>query len=251
MGVKAKSGYEIKLMREAGRVVALVHAEMKNVIKPGVSTKYLDEVAYQVIKDNKCEPSCLGYNGFPATICASVNDMVVHGIPSEKQILKEGDIITVDVCATYRGYVGDSAWTYPVGEISDENKRLLEITEKSLYAGLEKFKSGNLLDEVSGAIEDVANENHLGIIRHYGGHGVGANMHEEPFVFNYRINSPFVLKKGMTIAVEPMLTLGGDDVEVLDDNWGVVTKDKSFAAHFEHTCLVTDNGADILTKLPE
>lgn len=249
MSIKRKSGYEIKLMREAGRVVALVHQEMKNVIKPGVTTKYLDDVAYQIIKDNHCDPSCLGYNGFPATICASVNEQVVHGIPSDKVVLKDGDVITVDVCATFRGYVGDSAWTYGVGEISDECKRLLTITEKSLYAGLEKFKAGNLLDDVSGAIEDVANENHLGIIRHYGGHGVGENMHEEPFVFNYRTGNPLVLKSGMTIAIEPMLTLGGDDVDVLDDDWTVVTRDKSFAAHFEHTCLVTDKGADILTKL--
>lgn len=249
MSIKRKSGYEIKLMREAGRVVALVHQEMKNIIKPGVTTKYLDDVAYQIIKDNHCDPSCLGYNGFPATICASVNEQVVHGIPSDKVVLKDGDVITVDVCATFRGYVGDSAWSYGVGEISDECKRLLTITEKSLYAGLEKFKDGNLLDDVSGAIEDVANENHLGIIRHYGGHGVGENMHEEPFVFNYRTNNPLVLKKGMTIAIEPMLTLGGDDVDVLDDDWTVVTRDKSFAAHFEHTCLVTDKGADILTKL--
>lgn len=248
MAVKRKSSYEIKLMREAGRVVALVHQEMKKVIQPGVTTKYLDKIAYEVIKDNKCEPSELGYCGFPASICASVNDEVVHGIPSDR-VLKDGDIITVDVCATYRGYVGDSAWSYGVGEISDENKRLLEVTEKSLYAGLEHFKSGNRLEDVAGAIEDVANENNLGIIRHYGGHGVGADMHEDPFVFNYRTNNPLILKSGMTIAIEPMLTLGGDDVLQLDDGWTVVTKDHSFAAHFEHTCLVTDKGADILTKL--
>lgn len=248
MAVKRKSSYEIKLMREAGRVVALVHQEMKKVIQPGVTTKYLDKIAYEVIKDNKCEPSELGYCGFPASICASVNDEVVHGIPSDR-VLKDGDIITVDVCATYRGYVGDSAWSYGVGEISNENKRLLEVTEKSLYAGLEHFKSGNRLEDVAGAIEDVANENNLGIIRHYGGHGVGADMHEDPFVFNYRTNNPLILKSGMTIAIEPMLTLGGDDVLQLDDGWTVVTKDHSFAAHFEHTCLVTDKGADILTKL--
>ncbi|MGN0015451.1 MAG: type I methionyl aminopeptidase [Candidatus Gastranaerophilaceae bacterium] len=248
MAVKRKSSYEIKLMREAGRVVALVHQEMKNVIQPGVTTKYLDKVAYEVIKDNKCEPSELGYCGFPASICASVNDEVVHGIPSDR-VLKDGDIITIDVCATYRGYIGDSAWSYGVGEISDENKRLLEMTEKSLYAGLAQFKSGNRLEDVAGAIEDVANENQLGIIRNYGGHGVGADMHEEPFVYNYRTNNPLILKSGMTIAIEPMLTLGGDDVIQLDDGWTVVTKDHSFAAHFEHTCLVTDNGADILTKL--
>ncbi len=248
MSVKRKSGYEIKLMREAGKVVALVHSEMKKIVKPGVTTKYLNDIAYQVIKDNKCDPTFLGYNGFPATICASVNEEVVHGFPSDR-ILKDGDIISIDVGATYRGYVGDSAWTYPVGEISQDCKKLLEITEKSLYAGLSKLKSGNILDDVSGAVEDVANEYHYSIIRHYGGHGVGQNMHEEPFVFNYRTNNNLLLKTGMTIAVEPMLTLGGDDVEVLGDNWTVVTKDKSFAAHFEHTCAVTESGADILTKL--
>lgn len=249
MSVKSKSGYEIKLMREAGRVVALVHQEMKNIIKPGVSTKYLDDIAYQIIKDNHCEPTCLGYNGFPATICASVNEVVVHGIPSDKIILKDGDIITVDVCATFRGYVGDSAWSYGVGDISDENKRLLEITEKALYAGLDKVKTNCRLEDVAAAIEDTANENNLGILRQYGGHGVGADMHEEPFIYNYRINSPVILKKGVTVAIEPMFTLGGDDVKVGEDNWTVSTVDNSCSAHFEHTVVVTDNGADILTRL--
>lgn len=249
MSIKTKSGYELKLMREAGRVVALVHAEMKKVIKPGVTTKYLDEVAYQVIKDNKCEPSELGYCGFPASICASINEEVVHGIPSDKRFLKDGDIITVDVCATYRGYIADSAWTFPVGEISEENKRLLEITEKSLYAGLEKAKTGNILDDISGAIEDVAIANNLGIVRNYGGHGVGADMHEEPFVYNYRVGNKTILKRGMTIAIEPMLMLGGEEVVVADDKWTVSTKDYSNSAHFEHTVIITDNGADILTKL--
>lgn len=250
MGITKKSGYEIKLMREAGRVVALVHAEMKKIIKPGITTKYLDEVALQIIKDHKCDPTFLGYNGFPATICASVNEQVVHGFPSDR-VLKDGDIISIDVGATYRGYVGDSAWTYPVGEISDDCKRLLELTEKALFAGLANLKDGNLLESVSGAIEDVAIENKLGIVRQYGGHGVGSKMHEEPFVYNYRVNNSLVLKKGMTIAIEPMLNLGGDDVEVLKDEWTVVTKDKKPSAHFEHTALVTENGADILTKLPE
>ena len=249
MSISRKSGYEIKLMREAGRVVALVHQEMKKIITPGVTTKYLDDIAYQIIKDNHCDPSCLGYNGYPATICSSVNQQVVHGIPSDKVVLKDGDIITVDVCATFRGFIGDSAWSYGVGEISDENKRLLELTEKALYAGLDKVKSECRLEDVAAAIEDVAVENNLGIIRQYGGHGVGANLHEEPFIYNYRTNTPVILKRGMTVAIEPMLTLGADDVSVNEDNWTVVTVDKSFAAHFEHTVVVTDDGADILTKL--
>lgn len=249
MAISRKSAYEIKLMREAGRVVALVHQEMKKIIKPGVTTKYLDDIAYQIIKDNHCDPTCMGYNGFPATICSSVNEQVVHGIPSDNVVLKDGDVITLDVCATFRGYVGDSAWSYGVGEISDENKRLLELTEKALYAGLDKVKSECRLEDVAAAIEDVAIENNLGIIRQYGGHGVGSALHEEPFIYNYRTNTPVILKRGMTVAIEPMLTLGADDVIVNEDNWTVVTADKSYAAHFEHTILVTDNGADILTKL--
>lgn len=251
MSIIRKSRDEIKLMKFAGHVVALVHQEMKTIIKPGLSTKYLDEIAYQIIKDNKCEPTFLGYNGFPGSICSSVNEQVVHGIPSEKVILKEGDIISVDVGATYRGLVGDGAWTYAVGEISDKNKALLKATEESLYTAIARMKSGAALDDVSGAIEDVAIKNNLGIVRQYGGHGVGRNMHEEPFVFNYRVKNKVILKSGMTIAIEPMLNLGVDDVYVLEDNWTVVTKDHMPSAHFEHTILVTDSEPEILTKLSE
>ena len=173
MSVHKKSREEIKLMRHAGNVVALVHQEMAKIIEPGVSTKFLDEAAAKIIKENKCIPTFLGYNGFPATICASVNSQVVHGIPSENCILKEGDIISIDVGATYHGLVGDGAWTYPVGNISDECKMLLETTERSLMAGISKMRDGALLDDVSGAVEDVAKEKNLGIVRQYGGHGVG------------------------------------------------------------------------------
>ncbi len=249
MSVNKKSREEIKLMREAGNVVALVHHEMKRIIEPGVSTKYLDEAAEKIIKAHKCIPTFKGYNGFPASICASVNEEVVHGIPREDCILKEGDIISVDVGATFRGLVGDSAWTYPVGNISDECKLLLETTEKSLFAAIDKMKHNNLLEEVSGAVEDVANEKLLGIVRQYGGHGVGRRMHEEPFVFNYRVGNKFVLKSGMTIAIEPMLNLGCDDVHTLDDDWTVVTNDGKPSAHFEHTIHVTDGEPEILTKL--
>lgn len=249
MAVNKKSREEIKLMKEAGNIVALVHQEMKRIIEPGLSTKYLDDVANRIIKENKAVPTFLGYHGFPGTICASINGEVVHGIPNESTILKEGDIISVDVGATYRGLVGDSAWTYPVGNISDECKMLLETTEKSLFAGIAKMKDGRLLEEVSGAIEDVANEKQLGIVRQYGGHGVGRQMHEDPFVFNYRVGNKFVLKKGMTIAIEPMLNLGVDDVYTLEDGWTVVTKDGKPSAHFEHTVHVTDGEPEILTKL--
>lgn len=249
MAVHKKSREEIKLMREAGNIVALVHQEMKRIIEPGLSTKDLDDAAMKVIKEHKAIPTFLGYNGFPGAICASINGEVVHGIPSDKRILQDGDIISVDVGATYRGLVGDSAWTYPVGNISDECKMLLEVTEKSLFAGIDKMRDGNLLEDVSGAIEDVAKEKKLGIVRQYGGHGVGRVMHEDPFVFNYRVGNKFVLKNGYTIAIEPMLNLGGDDVHTLEDNWTVVTNDGRPSAHFEHTVHVTDGEPEILTKL--
>lgn len=247
--ITRKSKEEIKRIRQAGHIVALVHQEMKKIIKPGINTKYLDEVALDIIKTNKAIPTFLGYQGFPASICASLNEQVVHGFPLENVILKEGDIISVDVGATYGGMVGDGAWTYAVGEVSEDKKKLLKVTEEALFAGISQMRHGNILDMVSGAIEDVANREKLGIVRQYGGHGVGKNMHEDPFVFNYRTGNKTVLKSGMTIAIEPMLNLGGDDVEVLSDKWTVQTKDQKASAHFEHSVLVTDNEPIILTTL--
>lgn len=247
--IHRKSKEEIKRMKHAGYIVALVHQEMKRIIEPGITTKYLDDAAVNIIKQNKAIPTFLGYNGFPASICASLNEQVVHGFPLETVILKEGDIISIDVGATYGGLVGDSAWTYPVGEISDEKKRLLKTTEESLFAGISQMIHGNTLDIVGGAIEDVAKRENLGIVRQYGGHGVGHVMHEEPFVFNYRTGNNIVLKSGMTIAIEPMLNLGCDEVEVLSDNWTVQTKDKQPSAHFEHSILVTEDEPVILTTL--
>lgn len=249
--IKKKSRDEIKRMRKAGHIVALVHAEIKDKLKAGMSTKDLDDIAMDVIHKNKAIPTFLGYNGFPASICTSVNEQIVHGIPSKDVILQEGDIISVDVGATYGGLVGDSAWTHPVGEISEEKQRLLKTTEEALFAGLAYMKDGCVLDDVQKAIEEVANREKLGIVRQYGGHGVGHVMHEEPFVFNYSVGNMLPLKSGMTIAIEPMLNLGGDDVIVMPDKWTVVTKDNQPSAHFEHTVLVTDEGPDILTKLME
>lgn len=245
--VAKKSREEIKLMKIAGSVVAKVHKEMKNAVKEGVSTLELDKIAYQVIKDYKCNPTFLGYNGFPNSICTSINGEVVHGIPSKDRILKNGDIISIDVGATYHGLVGDSAWTYAVGEIDSKVQALLDCTEKALYAGVSKMVEGNVLDDVSGAVEDVAIEGGYGIVRQYGGHGVGRNMHEEPFLFHYRVGNKLKLKSGYVIAIEPMLNLGGDDVEVLDDEWTVVTKDKLPSAHFEHTVMVGETEPLILT----
>lgn len=249
MSIHRKSKFEVNLMKQAGNVVAVVHAAMKDAVKEGVTTKELDELAYKIIKEHKADPTFLGYHGYPGSICASVNEQVVHGIPSNDVVLKNGDIISIDIGATLKGFVGDSAWTYPVGEISEEKKMLLKATEESLFAALEFMKSNERLENVAGAIEDVAKKYNLGIVRQYGGHGVGRNMHEDPFVFNYRTNNSLILQKGMTIAIEPMLNLGCDDVEVLDDEWTVVTKDKRPSAHFEHTVHVTDDGPEILTKL--
>lgn len=247
--ITRKSREELKLMRHAGSIVALVHQEMKKAVCEGISTYELDMIASKIIKDNKAIPTFLNYHGYPASICTSVNEQVVHGIPSKDIILHAGDIISIDVGATYRGLVGDSAWTYPVGEISDDKKMLLETTEKALMAGISRMINGNLLEEVSAAVEDVALSKGLGIVRQYGGHGVGRNMHEDPFVFNYRTGNKTVLKTGMTIAIEPMLNLGKDDVYVLDDDWTVVTADEKASAHFEHTVHVGEDGPEILTKL--
>ena len=249
--ITRKSRDEIKKMRHAGHIVALVHKKMKEVIEPGISTKELDSIAMQIIKENKAIPTFLGYHGFPGCICASVNDEVVHGIPSENVILKEGDIIAVDVGATYGGMVGDSAWSYAVGKISPENERLLRVTEESLMAGIAQMRAGNVLDDISGAIEDVANREKMGIVRQYGGHGVGRAMHEDPFLFNYRVGDKTLIKSGYVIAIEPMLNLGCDDVKVLDDEWTVVTKDGKPSAHFEHTVLATDGEPILLTTLME
>ncbi len=247
--INKKSREEIKIMRHAGSIVALVHQEMARVIEPGITTLELDKIAYDIIKKNKAIPTFLGYAGFPASICTSINEEVVHGIPSKDRILKEGDIISVDVGATFRGMVGDGAWTYPVGKITSEVQNLLNATERALYAGIEKMIPDTLLENVSAAIEDVALENKLGIVRQYGGHGVGKEMHEEPFLFNYRTNSNVVIKKNCAIAIEPMLNLGCDEVHSLIDGWTVVTDDKRPSAHFEHTVIASEDGPLIMTQL--
>ena len=247
--INRKSREEIKLMRHAGHIVALVHQKMKEVVEPGISTKELDSIAMKVIKENRAIPTFLGYHGFPGCICTSINEQVVHGIPSEKAILKEGDIIAIDVGATYRGLVGDSAWSYTVGEVTDEVAKLMKATEEALYAGIEKMIPNNVLDDISGAVEDVALKYGYGIVRQYGGHGVGHSMHEEPFLYNYRVGNNTVIKSGYAIAIEPMMNLGCDEVVVADDEWTVSTADNKPSAHFEHTVVATDDGPQIMTKL--
>lgn len=247
--INKKSREEIKLMRQAGNIVALVHQEMARVIEPGISTLELDKIAYDIIKKNKAIPTFLGYCGYPNSICASVNEQVVHGIPSPETILKEGDVVSIDVGATFRGLVGDGAWTYPVGKVSDECLHLMEVTKNALFAGIKQMIPDNKLENVSAAIEDVAIEGKVGIVRQYGGHGVGREMHEDPFLFNYRTNSNVIIKKNCAIAIEPMLNLGCDEVHTLADGWTVITDDKRPSAHFEHTVVASEDGPLIMTEL--
>ena len=244
-----KDQREIELMREAGRIVALVHDKLNDVIVPGITTKEIDEICEKVIREAGATPSFLNLYGFPNSVCTSINEVVVHGIP-ENRILKEGDIISVDVGACYKGYHGDSAWTYAVGQISDEAKQLMKVTEASLYAGLEKVKPGNRLSDISNAIQTYLESHGCSTPRDYTGHGIGMNVHEDPTIPNFGASGKGPrLKKGMALAIEPMAHLGGCETEVLDDEWTVVTKDRSLAAHYEHTIIITENGYEIMTKL--
>lgn len=246
--INIKSEREIELLKEAGRLTYLTHQEVAKHIKPGVTTLELDRVAEKFIKSVGCTPSFKNYNGFPKSICTSINDEVVHGIPSNRK-LKEGDIISVDIGVCYKGYHGDSAWTYPVGNISKEKQYLLEHTEASLFKGLEQVKPGNRLGDICSAIGSYAKSKNLGIVRELVGHGVGSKLHEDPEIPNYGTpNTGPLLKEGMVFAIEPMLNLGKDDVVMLDDDWTIVTEDYSPSAHFEHTIVVTKDGYKILTR---
>ena len=246
--IVCKSAAELEYMREAGRIVAETHRLLRQAIKPGVTTAELDRLAEEYIRSQGAVPSFKGYNQFPASICASVNDELVHGIPGPR-VLNEGDIISIDIGAQYQGYHGDSAWTYPVGEISDEHRRLLEVTEQSLMEGLKHVKAGVRLYTVSHAIQRVIEEAGMSVVREYVGHGIGARLHEEPQIPNYGIpdRGPR-LKAGMTLAIEPMVILGERYVRTLEDNWTVVTVDGTWCAHFEHTVAITPEGCEILTK---
>ena len=246
--ITIKSEREIELMRHAGMLVSKMHKFIKPYIKEGISTYELDKLCEDFIRKNDAIPTCKGYEGFPATLCTSVNSVVVHGIPDKKTILKDGDIITIDVVIGYKGYQGDAAWTYAVGNINDEKKYLMEHTEKALYEGIKKVKPGNRIGDISHAIEEYATSHNLGVVRELCGHGIGREMHEDPEVPNYGVeNTGPRLKPGMVICIEPMLTYGKRDIEILDDNWTVVTRDKKPAAHYEHTILITESGYEILT----
>jgi methionyl aminopeptidase len=243
-----KSDTELNLMREAGRIVAETHRLMKQAVAPGITTAELDRIADTYIRSQGAVPSFKGYNGFPSSICASANEELVHGFPGPRK-LEEGDIISIDIGAQYRGYHGDSAWTYGVGTISEEAQRLLDVTEASLYAGLELVRPDVRLFTVSYGIQKVIEEAGFSVVREYVGHGIGAKLHEEPQIPNYGFpdRGPR-LKPGMTLAIEPMVVVGERYVKTLSDNWTVVTVDGSLCAHFEHTVAVTEDGFEILTR---
>lgn len=247
--ITTKSEREINLMRQAGRIVALAHQAVKSSICVGMSTKEVDALVEKVIVDNNATPSFKGYGGFPAAACVSVNDVLVHGIPDDRK-LQNGDIVSVDIGANFKGYHGDSAWTYAVGEISDVAKQLLEVTEASLFEGLKYAKPNNRLYDISHAIGTYASERGYSLPIEYTGHGIGSSLHEDPAVPNMgKANTGIVLKAGMTLAIEPMVHVGKPHTRVLADNWTVVTRDGSLSAHFEHTIVITEEGYEILTTL--
>lgn len=243
-----KTEAELALMRQAGRIVAKTHRLMAEAVQPGITTMELDRIAETFIRSQGAAPSFKGYHGFPASICASVNEQLVHGFPGDRK-LKEGDIITIDIGAQYKGYHGDSAWTYPVGRISDTASKLLEVTKRSLYAGLKKAKADVRLYTISHAIQTCVEEEGFSIVREYEGHGIGQNLHEEPEIPNYGMpNRGPRLQPGMVLAIEPMVSVGEPYVTTLEDNWTVVTVDGSLCAHFEHTIAITSDDCEILTE---
>ena len=245
--ITIKSKREIELLKNAGNIVYQTHQYLKPYIKEGITTKELDKLAEDFIRSKDATPSFKGYEGFPSTLCTSINSEVVHGFPSDRK-LKNGDIISIDIGACYKGYHGDSAWTYTVGEVDEKTKQLLEDTEKSLFVGLEQVKPGNRIGDIGYAIEQYARKHNLGVVRELCCHGVGTSVHEDPEVPNYWIpNTGPRLKEGMVIAVEPMLTLGSPKVFLHDNDWTVDTQDGSLSAHFEHTVVVTKDGYQILT----
>lgn len=248
--ITLKSPTELARMRQAGRIVAEVLAVLQQKIKPGINTAELDELAYQIITKHKAIPSFKGYRGFPASLCVSINEEVVHGIPNKKRYLKEGDIVSFDVGAIYEGYHGDAAVTVGVGEIPEAAKELLAVTAGTLAAGIAQSRAGNRTGDVSWAIQDYAESRGYSVVREYTGHGIGRQMHEDPQIPNYgQPKRGILLKPGMTVALEPMVNQGDWRTRVLADNWTVVTKDGKLSAHFEHTIAVTGNEPEILTRL--
>ena len=250
MSVSIKSAKEIELMREAGKILAKTHEELAKIIKPGISTYDIDKKGEEIIRSYGCIPSFLNYHGYPASICVSVNDEVVHGIPHKDHILQEGDIVSLDAGVIYKGYHSDAARTHAVGEISREAQQLIDVTRQSFFEGIKFAKAGNHLHEISAAIAAYAESFGYGVVRDLVGHGIGANLHEDPQIPNFKQKRRGIkLMPGMTLAIEPMINEGRYDVEWLDDDWTVVTEDGSLSAHYENTVLITEGEPEILTLL--
>lgn len=248
MPITIKSAREISLMTEAGRILEIVHDELEKALHPGMSTLDIDRLGEEIIRSYDCIPSFLNYNGYPASICVSVNDEVVHGIPSAKRIIKDGDIVSLDAGVIYKGYHSDAARTYGVGEISKEAQDLIRVTKESFFEGIKYAKEGNHLFDISAAIGRYAEKHGYGVVRDLCGHGIGTALHEAPEIPNYEMNRRGVkLKAGMTLAIEPMINMGTWKVDWLDDDWTVVTRDHSLSAHYENTVLITENGPKLLT----
>lgn len=247
--ITIKSNREIELMREAGRICAIAHRRVKEAIIPNISTFELDKIAEEAITECGAIPSFKGYNGYPASICASVNNVVIHGIPNRKTKLKNGDIIAIDIGVCYKGYHGDCAHTHAVGNINPRRRDLMRITEHALYAGLEEAKPNNRLSDISHAIEIFVTKHGYNVVKDFTGHGIGRHLHEDPPIPNFGLPGfgP-ILKSGMTLAIEPMVNIGSSEVRILIDNWTTVTEDGSDSAHFEHTIAINENGYMILTK---
>ncbi len=251
MSISIKSEKEIELMRESGRILANVHEQLKSLVRPGISTLEIDRKCAEIIRSYGCIPSFLNYNGYPASICISVNDEVVHGIPVKERILKDGDIVSLDCGVIYQGYHSDAARTIPVGEITKEAKKLIEVTEQSFYEGIKLARAGNHLHEISEAIQNYVEAFGFSVVRDLVGHGIGRNLHEEPQIPNFKQKRRGPkLEPGMTLAIEPMVNAGRYDVCWLEDDWTVVTEDGSLSAHYENTILITNGEPEILTLNP-
>lgn len=248
MPITIKSAREIELMTEAGRILEIVHKELEKALHPGMTTKAIDRLGEEIIRSYGCIPSFLDYNGYPASICVSVNDEVVHGIPSEHRIIREGDIVSLDAGVIYKGYHSDAARTHCVGEVSKEAQNLVRVTRECFFEGIKYAKEGNHLFDISGAIGRYAEERGYGVVRDLCGHGIGTALHEAPEIPNYEMKRKGVLlKAGMTLAIEPMINIGGWEVDWMDDDWTVVTRDHSLSAHYENTVLITENEPKLLS----
>ena len=250
MSVSIKSGREIELMREAGRILAQVHEDLGKMLKPGISTLDIDRAGERMIRGYGCVPSFKNYHGYPASICVSVNDEVVHGIPNKHRLLKEGDIVSLDAGVIYNGYHSDAARTYAIGKVGPEVQQLIQVTKECFYEGIKHARAGNHLNDISLAIQTYAEHFGYGVVRDLVGHGVGKALHEDPEVPNFSQKRKGIrLRPGMTLAIEPMINMGRADVVWLDDNWTVVTDDGSLSAHYENTILITDGDPEILSLL--